>query len=385
MIRKVANRAAWCTAPVALNINANPMKKNMPSMHSFIAPISCRLWTISAAVFLFFLCGTQPLYAAQIIAYGDSITFGRGSSTGGYPPKLDALLENAGISSSVYNRGVPGEDTSQGLARLSGVINSRPADYILIMEGTNDIWIGLSVQTTVFNLGAMVDRSRASGLVPIVANLTPDTNANAAFKNISTTYNPAIRSMASQRGVRFADMYAAVASNWGALNADNLHPNDAGYQIIARTWFNALNLQPPSSASSSSASGSSASNAPAPSGGGGGGGGGSCFIATAAFGSALDRHVVVLKRFRDQKLLTNSIGHRLVQTYYRYSPPLADWLAQRPFWRGIVRCFLYPIVWTTMVYMQTSFAQQLAVAIMFMGLGLFFARRFRKPASEAWR
>lgn len=69
-----------------------------------------------------------------------------------------------------------------------------------------------------------------------------------------------------------------------------------------------------------------------------------CFIATAAYGSALDPHVDALRRFRDRYLMTNSLGRNFVAFYYRYSPPLADYIAQRPWARTTARVVLTPLV-----------------------------------------
>jgi hypothetical protein len=69
-----------------------------------------------------------------------------------------------------------------------------------------------------------------------------------------------------------------------------------------------------------------------------------CFIATAAYGSILDHHVDSLRRFRDRYLLTNPWGRKFVSVYYRYSPPMADYIAQRPWARATARALLTPLV-----------------------------------------
>ena len=71
-----------------------------------------------------------------------------------------------------------------------------------------------------------------------------------------------------------------------------------------------------------------------------------CFIATAAFGSYLDPHVHILREFRDNILLTSSIGTYFVNQYYQYSPPLAEVIAKYSFLKAIVRFILTPIIFT---------------------------------------
>ncbi len=83
---------------------------------------------------------------------------------------------------------------------------------------------------------------------------------------------------------------------------------------------------------------------PAPTSDSEGGGGGGCFIATAAYGSALEPQVVLLRAFRDQYLLTNPLGHAFVQWYYHTSPPVAEAIRQSPTLRSLVRLALWPLV-----------------------------------------
>lgn len=70
----------------------------------------------------------------------------------------------------------------------------------------------------------------------------------------------------------------------------------------------------------------------------------SCFIATAAYGSPWEEHVLMLRQFREQWLLTNAPGRWLTERYYTLSPPLASVIRDRPWARGVTRCCLTPVV-----------------------------------------
>jgi lysophospholipase L1-like esterase len=185
------------------------------------------------------------------IAFGDSITAGDGDETGrgGYPPRLDGLLDaNVNPFSDVYNEGDPGETTAGGVNRIDQVLQQNRSRYILIMEGTNDVFNHFSVNTSIFNLSTMVDKSLAFGTIPVLGTIIPLRNLPGDPPtdpgNVATmTLNNAIKQLAQDKGITMVDQFQAFINypNYQyTLFSDRHHPNAQGYDVIADTWFDGL-------------------------------------------------------------------------------------------------------------------------------------------------
>ena len=68
-----------------------------------------------------------------------------------------------------------------------------------------------------------------------------------------------------------------------------------------------------------------------------------CYIATATFGSSLQQKIDTFRWFRNQYLLTNKFGRKIVSAYYELSPPLAKKIKQSDTLKTVSLAILYPI------------------------------------------
>lgn len=317
--------------------------------------------TLVATACTVFFCLAAAANAANITCFGDSITRGYGSDTGGYPQKLSDLLNANSKPSLVANSGLDSESTYEGASRIDTVLAGFAAHFILIQEGTNDIHNGMSVETTQYNLQSMITKAKTAGVIPMLSTLTPETSS------VPDTWNPMITALAATNVITLVDNYAATSPTWSAISADNIHPNDSGYQIMANTWYAALAGRISSTGAVVSSSSSSSDS-------------GSCFIATAAFGSPMEPHVVLLKEFRDKYLETHMLGREFVKSYYRFSPPIADFIREHEFLKLGVQVALYPLIGLSYLMLKMSMPLQLAsagiIALLLAG-SFFMVRRGR--------
>lgn len=210
----------------------------------------------SSVLILACMLALAPAAHAQTtvyLAFGDSITagdFDTDTNQPGYPPKLQALLAAGGMDASVENYGLGGEQTTDGVTRIDTALALANADVLLLMEGTNDIFHGVSVETTVQNLDTMANKASNKGLSTVHATIIPfRPNATVNSDNILTEQlNMLIRTLALQRSRRLVDPFEVF------LEQDNLfdtyyysgggdpvgHPNHDGYQLLAQTFADVL-------------------------------------------------------------------------------------------------------------------------------------------------
>lgn len=93
---------------------------------------------------------------------------------------------------------------------------------------------------------------------------------------------------------------------------------------------------------------------------------GGCFIATAAYGSAMAPQVDVLRAFRERYLRPYVLGRAFIHRYELWSPPLADAIRGSESGRLIVRIVLWPVVGLAWLAVQWPLA---LVLVLIAGVG----------------
>ncbi|MFQ5816298.1 MAG: CFI-box-CTERM domain-containing protein [Candidatus Hydrothermarchaeaceae archaeon] len=111
-------------------------------------------------------------------------------------------------------------------------------------------------------------------------------------------------------------------------------------------------------------------------------------MATAAYGSYAEDHVVALRKLRDRYLLSHVLGRSLVHLYYRYSPPLAEFIHGKGHLRSISRMGLLPLVGASLAFTRINLDERwpllitIAVIISVLLYMELLIRRYRRPRTK---
>jgi acyl-CoA thioesterase-1 len=178
----------------------------------------------------------------RVVFFGDSITdnWSKAGYGGFFPGK------------PYVNRGIGGQTTAQMLLRFRpDVIRLQPA-AVVILAGTNDI-AGNAGPATVAeiqdNLASMAELAKQNGIKVVLASVLPvsDDKKNAQGQPLVRTgarppatieaLNKWLATYAAANGHVVLDYFSAMADAQGRLksqlNDDGLHPNAAGYAVMA--------------------------------------------------------------------------------------------------------------------------------------------------------
>jgi len=172
----------------------------------------------------------------RVVFMGDSITDSWGRNNNG---------STFFFGKPYINRGISGQVTPQMLLRFYADVVALQPKAVVILAGTNDIGgnIGfMTLEATESYLISMADLARANNIKVVLASLLPvcdyhrpQTQTRSPQRILAL--NQWIRSYAAKNHVVYLDYFSAMVDEKGMFRADltedGLHPNAAGYVVMA--------------------------------------------------------------------------------------------------------------------------------------------------------
>jgi lysophospholipase L1-like esterase len=142
------------------------------------------------------------------------------------------------------NRGISGQTTPQMLVRFRPDVIALQPKVVVILAGTNDIAGNTGPSTLEMiegNIASMAELASANGIKVVLSSVLPvhdypwKPGLEPAPKIIAL--NTWIKGYAERHGAIYVDFHSAMADARGGMRSelasDGVHPNEAGYRIMA--------------------------------------------------------------------------------------------------------------------------------------------------------
>ena len=159
--------------------------------------------------------------AITVVALGDSITAGFGTT--GNNDYVSRLSSRTGVP--IVNAGRIGDTTGDALNRLDSAVLSRNPKIVIVFLGGNDVLQSVPVPQRVSNITTIAQRIRQRGAAVILVDLG---------SGVLDAFGGELPGIAAQTTSRYVPgVLEGVFGVPSLMNADGIHPNDAGHAIIA--------------------------------------------------------------------------------------------------------------------------------------------------------
>lgn len=156
-----------------------------------------------------------------IIALGDSITAGYGAGNGeDYPARV---ASTTGLT--IRNAGVSGDTTGAALARLERDVLAHDPRIVIVGLGGNDFLRSVPIADTERNLRSIIDAIQADGAMVVLLGFR--------FPSLQVSYESMYERLAEEKDcLLIPDVMDGILSK-PELRSDAIHPNAAGYELLA--------------------------------------------------------------------------------------------------------------------------------------------------------
>ena len=191
------------------------------------------IWAAVAIVAAWFLLGGKTEIknlgnsGQTVVAFGDSLTAGYGAGKDkAYPAVLGRM-----INRPVVNLGLSGDTAANAPARLPQVLQANP--YMVLIEfGGNDFMRSVPFDQTEQAMRQIVDEVQAAGAVAVLV----DTGGYPGMSRYTKLY----KQIAKEKQALFVPGILDGIFGKSKYKADPIHPNAAGYEIVAQKVHKAI-------------------------------------------------------------------------------------------------------------------------------------------------
>jgi lysophospholipase L1-like esterase len=186
-----------------------------------------------------------------IVCLGNSLTAGYGAATPtivdetkSYPAYLQAKVKNM----LVVNAGVSGHTSGLTLARVNHDVLSWNPKIVILEIGGNDIFQGVPFSETEKNIKDIIRKIDNGKRKIFVAKFYTEEIARSLINGVGITdydlqtafiarYDALFNSLPSANVELIEDIWDGV---WGIHMSDEVHPDAAGYAIMAENYYKAM-------------------------------------------------------------------------------------------------------------------------------------------------
>ncbi len=182
---------------------------------------------VAVIIFIFFRSGGSPVVknypssGIDIIAFGDSLVFGTGATK---PENNFVSVLSKKLNLPIVNLGVPGNTTTDGLARISDLDKYNPK-IVLLLLGGNDRLRRFPEEQSIANLTSIIENIQNRGAIVVLLGVRGNLLGNSFEKQLEKLAE-------KYQTAYVSDVLGGLFGN-SKYMFDTIHPNDAGNAVIA--------------------------------------------------------------------------------------------------------------------------------------------------------
>jgi len=171
--------------------------------------------------------------ASVLLVMGDSLSAAHNlRQEAGWVSLLENQLSISNPDIKVVNASVSGETTQGGLSRFTPLLAENKPRWVILELGANDALRGYPMDQTTNNLAKMIEQAQQSGAkVLLIGNQIPQNYG----KRYTEMFFKLYEKLATQYQLTYIPfMLKGVALDKHLMQADGLHPNEAGQVVVLK-------------------------------------------------------------------------------------------------------------------------------------------------------